>query len=76
MDTLDTVAKFVIAPIAAVIWWAFKKYDDRIVNIEKRMNDLEKETAVMEAKLDGLKEGIDEIKAQLNQLFDLLRDRK
>jgi len=76
MDILETIAKFIVAPIAIVVWWAFRKYDERIDAIEKRMNAIEKEMAVVETKLEGIKEGIDDIKQQLAQIFEILRTKK
>ncbi len=83
---IDSVYKYLIAPLGVFFWWLFRKYDQRIDSNEKAIellrHDIERlesrlsqEVAVFEVKLDSLKEGIDEIKLQLNKLFDILQKR-
>ena len=69
----EYIYKYILVPATIFIWWIFKKYDKRLDEVENRLKDVEKETAVLDAKLDGLKEGIDDIKDQLHRLFDMLK---
>lgn len=57
------------------VWWLFKKYDLRIETLEHRMHKMEKDTVVLETKLDALKEDMMEIKATLNTLIAMLQNR-
>jgi len=83
---VDSIYKYLIAPLGIFFWWLFRKYDQRIEALEKSneqlRHDVERlehrlsqEVAVFEVKLDTLKEGIDDIKIQLNKLFDILQKR-
>ena len=83
---IDSIYKYLLAPLGVFFWWLFRKYDQRIELLEKSNEQLkhdverlehrlEQEVAVFEVKLDTLKEGIDDIKIQLNKLFDILQRR-
>jgi hypothetical protein len=83
---LDSVYKYLIAPLGIFFWWLFRKYDQRIEDnvkglellrhdVEKLESRLSQEVAVFEVKLDTLKDGIDDIKIQLSKLFDILQKR-
>ncbi len=72
---LDTVLKYAVAPIGAFVWWLFKKYDLRIDVVESKINLLERDNAVLNTKLDNLKEDMTEIKATLNTLIAMLQNR-
>lgn len=83
---IDSIYKYLLAPLGIFFWWLFRKYDQRIELLEKSneqlKHDIERlesrlsqEVAVFEVKLDTLKDGIDDIKIQLNKLFDILQKR-
>lgn len=80
---LDSIYKYCIAPLGVFFWWLFKKYDAKMDKhdqeleilkreLEKLDQRLSNEVKVFEVKLDSLREGIDDIKLQLNKLFDIL----
>lgn len=74
-SVIDTVLKYAVAPVGAFVWWLFKKYDLRIESVEARINIIEKDNAVLNTKLDNLKEDMTEIKATLNTLIAMLQNR-
>lgn len=83
LHLLTVVGKFIVAPIAVVGWWMFKRRDKemheqrtsvnkRIARLERRMAASEKETAVISSKLDNIREDNREIKESLTRLTDKL----
>ncbi len=67
---LESFFKYALAPLAAVIWWLFKKQDTRIEQLEKRMNDNEKTLIELRTEFKFIREDIAEIKTMLMKLSE------
>lgn len=67
---LDVFLKYALAPLAAVIWYMFKKQDSRIENLESRMNNNEKTLIELRTEFKFIREDIAEIKSMVSKLSD------
>lgn len=78
---LGVVWKWLVAPMAIIAWWLFRRRDERmnseiikterrIRKLETRMNDIEKSSAVIHSKINDLKEDNKEIKELLYKIHD------
>ncbi len=76
LSSLPSIINIIATPILIFFWWLFKKYDRRLEVVEERITRIELEAAVLETKLDHVKAGIDDIKSQLQRLFDMLTSNK
>lgn len=76
ISSLLSIINTVASPVLIFFWWLFRKYDRRLEIVEERITRIELEAAVLETKLDHVTAGIDEIKSQLQRLFDILTSNK
>ena len=66
MDTVKAILQY--APFA----WFFKKQDNKLNSLEKRVSTVERATAIVETKVDAIREDIHEIKHGVEKLVDRL----
>jgi peptidoglycan hydrolase CwlO-like protein len=71
MDHLWDAATAAFSAALGFVIWMFKKHSDRIDEMDKRLVEVEKTTAIIETKLDGMKEDISEIKDGVSKLQDI-----
>ncbi len=67
---LATILQYAIAPVGAFLFWLHKKSTGRIDNIERRVANVERSTAVIEAMIDNIREDLREIKRGIEKLVD------
>lgn len=70
MEHLWDVVTAAFSAALGLIVWMFKKHSDRIDDMDKRLVEVEKSNAVIESKLDDMKQDITEIKQGINRLID------
>lgn len=73
MDLLEVVKMFLqyaVAPLAAFFVWTYKKHHTRVDQLEKRLSQVEKSTAIIQVMVDHIKDDIREIKQGINKLID------
>lgn len=63
----DAVTALFSAAVGFIVWM-FKKHSDRIDTIDKRLIEVEKDSAVIESKLDDIKSDIEEIKDGIKEI--------
>lgn len=67
---LDIFLKYALAPLAAMIWYMFKKQDGRIEQLEKRMTDNEKTLIELRTEFKYIRQDIASIKDMLVKLSE------
>ena len=83
IHVLSLVWKWLVAPVAIVGWWMFKKRDaemqrdkrntqKRLGHLERRMMQVEKESAVIHSKINDIRDDNSEIKQNVRRLTDKL----
>lgn len=70
MEVITLLLKYAVAPLAVVVWYMLKKHDDRLDQLEKRTNNMEKVIAKIETEIHFIGRDIKEIKTILNRLID------
>jgi septal ring factor EnvC (AmiA/AmiB activator) len=87
IHVLGVVWKWMIAPLAVVAWWLFKKRDaavqerlketdEKIDLVNKRLNAVEKDTAVIHAEISGITKSLDRIEKGVGDLHKEIRNGK
>lgn len=80
---LATIWKWLVAPVAVVAWWLYRKReaamddkflstDNKLKDLETRMIQVEKTNTVIEYMINDIRQDNVEIKAILNKLNDRL----
>lgn len=60
-DVIHDFIQWMILPVIGSFAYFVRKYITRLEDVEKQVNILNTKTAVIESKLDGIKEGVDEL---------------
>lgn len=67
---ISSILEYSIAPVGAFLLWLHKKQSYRMDSIERRVANVEKSTAVIEAMVDNIREDLREIKRGIEKLVD------
>lgn len=62
--------QYAVAPLVAVVAYLFKKQQLKIEELERRVGDTEKMTAILNVKIDSLKDDLRDIKRNIARLVD------
>lgn len=65
---IELVLKYALAPLLAVVWYMFKKQDNRIDQLEKRTTDVEKTLIEIRTEFKYVSKDIHEIKHMIEKL--------
>lgn len=65
---LELALRYAVAPLLAVVWYMFKKQDNRIENLEKRTTDVEKTLIEIRTDFRYITKDISEIKDILKKM--------
>lgn len=76
-EVIKATIQWLLVPSFAALAFFFKKYIGRIEYMEQQVKDIEIRTAVVESKIDDIREDLKEIKHGVNRLIDRrVDDRK
>lgn len=70
LELCKVILQYAIAPMVAIVAYMFKKQQLKIEELERRVGDTEKLTAILNVKMDGMKEDLKDIKRNLSRLVD------
>lgn len=59
-----------LMPVIGVLAWIFKGHHERVMRLDARVTELEKENAIISTKLDSIDEKIDDIKKAIEKIAD------
>lgn len=65
---IEIVLRYALAPLLAVVWYMFKKQDNRIDALEKRTTDVEKTLIEIRTEFKYVSKDIAEIKHLLEKM--------
>ncbi len=65
---LEIILRYAVAPLLAVVWYMFKKQDNRIDNLEKRTTDVEKTLIEIRTEFKYVSKDISDIKHILEKM--------
>ena len=60
-DIIKDFCQWLVLPIMGSFAYMIKKYITRLEDVERQVNTLTTKTAVIETKLDSIKEGVDQL---------------
>jgi hypothetical protein len=69
-DFIKFFFQYAVAPLGVLVFWMHKKQHGRVDNLERRVANVERSTAVIEAMIDNIREDIREIKRGIDKLID------
>lgn len=69
-DAVKFLIQFAVAPLAAFVIWTYKKHQNKVDKLEKRITTVETATAVINVMVDSIHEDIREIKRSIEKLVD------
>ncbi len=70
MDLLSMALQYAIAPLAGFVLWIYKSQHSKVDAMDKRVADLEKQSAVLGAIVDTIREDIKDIKRGIEKLVE------
>jgi len=65
---IEVILRYAIAPLLAVVWYMFKKQDNRIEALEKRTTDVEKTLIEIRTDFKYITKDISDIKHILEKM--------
>lgn len=65
---IEIILRYAIAPLLAVVWYMFKKQDNRIEALEKRTTDVEKTLIEIRTDFKYITKDISDIKHILEKM--------
>ena len=74
--TINSILGFLSVSSLTVFTYFLRKYIHRIESTEQQVKDIEVRTAVVESKIDDIREDLREIKYGVNRLIDRRVDNK
>lgn len=75
-EVIKAAVQWLLVPAVAALTFFVKKYIGRIEIMEQQVKDIEIRTAVVESKIDDIREDLKEIKHGVNRLIDRRVDEK
>lgn len=69
-DVLKLLFQYAVAPLAAFVFWVYKKQHIKVEKLEQRITNVETATAVIKVMVDSIHEDIREIKRSIEKLVD------
>lgn len=70
LDIGKLLLQYAVAPMVAVGVYLFKKQQLKIEELERRVGDTEKMTAILNVKIDSMKDDLRDIKRNIARLVD------
>lgn len=71
-EVIKAAIQWLILPLIAAIMFFFRKYIQRVENVEKRINEMEIRVAVVENNISHIRKDIEDIKKGIDKLLDRL----
>lgn len=73
-EIIKAAIQFLLVPAVTALAFFVRKYIHRIEHMETQVKDIEIRTAVVESKIDDIREDLKEIKHGVNRLIDRRAD--
>ncbi len=73
-EIIKAAVQWLLVPAVASLAFFVRKYIHRIDHMEQQVKDIEIRTAVVESKIDDIREDLKEIKHGVNRLIDRRAD--
>lgn len=78
-EVAKTIVGWMVIPLSGLLAFVmrdYKKHQQRLDNVEKRLAHTEMLVKVIEVKLDDVKDDIKEIKMIISKIFDMLQEKR
>lgn len=75
-EIVKITLEFLFLPAVGAMAFFIRKYIHRIEHVEKQVKDIEIRTAVVESKIDDIREDLKEIKNGVNRLIERRADER
>ena len=68
LEAVKALKQNAIAPLGAFFIWTYKKHQSKVEQLEHRISQVEKSTAIIQVMVDHIRDDIKDIKAGIDKL--------
>lgn len=68
IELVRITLQYAVAPVAIIMWWSYKKFDNRLSIVETRLNLTERANDVLDTKINDIRKDL----AHIQQGIDIL----